>query len=176
LLVSTADLNVAVHEVVDRMTAVVDAAENAGGFLARQDDTSVIVRVPRARFREALAAIEAIGDVLNRRVAAQDVSDQVRDLRIRLRNSVEMRDRLADLLARANTVPESLTIEQELQRQTGGIEQLRGQVQVLQDRVTYATITVRFQPIQVDQEVPRERFRLPFPWLNDVGLHQIMRF
>jgi hypothetical protein len=108
-------------------------------------------------------------------VSALDVSDEVRDVRIRLRNAVEMRDRLAELLARAETVPDSLTIERELERLTQTIEQLRGVLRGLEDRITYSTITVRFQPIRVDQQVPRERFRLPFPWLDELGLVNLLR-
>ena len=175
LLIYTAELNLAVHEVREHMNEVIAVADDVGGFLASQDQAVVVIRVPASRFRETLNRIEALGDVLNRQIAAQDVSDQVRDIRIRLRNAIQMRDRLAELLERAETVPESLTIERELERLTESIELLRGQLRVLEDRVAYSTITVRFQPIRQDREVPRERFRLPFPWLNDLGLHRLMR-
>jgi hypothetical protein len=175
LLIYQAEVNLAVHEVRERMAEVVAVADDMGGFLATQDNTTVVIRVPVSRFRESLERIETLGDVLQRRISAQDVSDQVRDLRIRLRNAVQMRDRLAELLARADTVPESLTIERELERLTESIELMSGQLRVIQDRVSFSTITVRFQPVRVDEEVPRERFYLPFPWLNELGLQNLMR-
>lgn len=175
LLIYEAQLNLAVHEVRERIDQVVEVADEVGGFLQAQDDTSVIIRVPARRFREALGQVEALGDVLSRQVSAQDVSDQVRDVRIRLRNAIQMRDRLAELLERAQTVPDSLTIERELERLTQSIELLRGQLRALEDRVAYSTITVRFQAVRVDQEVVRERFRLPFPWLDELGLVNLLR-
>lgn len=174
-LIYEAQVNLAVHEVRDRMEKVVSIADESEGFLQSQDDTTVIIRVPATRFREALTKIEALGDVLHRRVSAQDVSDQLRDVRIRLRNAIEMRDRLAELLSRAQTVPDSLTIEQELDRLTQQIEQMRGQLQSLEDRVAFSTITVQFQAVQENQEVPRELFRLPFPWLEELGLVNLLR-
>lgn len=175
LLIYEAHLNLAVHEVRERIDQVVEVADDVGGFLQSQDDTSVVIRIPARRFREALGRVEALGDVLSRRVSAQDVSDQVRDVRIRLRNAIQMRDRLAELLERAQTVPDSLTIERELERLTQSIELLRGQLRSLEDRIAYSTITVRFQAVRVDQEVPRERFRLPFPWLDELGLVNLLR-
>lgn len=175
LLIYTADLNLAVHEVREKIDAAIAISDEVGGFLQAQNDTSVIIRVPAARFRDALSRVEALGDVLHRRVAAQDVSEQVRDIRIRLQNAVQMRDRLAELLERAETVPESLTIERELERLTQTIEQLRGQLRSFDDQIAYSTITIRFAAIRVDSEVPRERFRLPFPWLNELGLVNLLR-
>ena len=174
LLIYEATLNLAVHEVREKMADVIEIADDVGGFLQRQDDTTVIIRVPARRFRETLERVEGVGDVLSRRVSAQDVSERFRDIRIRLRNAVEMRDRMAELLQRADTVPDSLTIQRELERLTQEIELYRGQLRALEDRIAFSTITVLFQPIRVDAEVPRERFRLPFPWLDRLGLPHLM--
>lgn len=174
LLIYEASLNLAVHQVREKMADVIAIADDLGGFLQRQDDTTVVVRVPAQRFREALERVEAVGDVLNRRVTAEDVTERFRDVRIRLRNALEMRDRMAELLQRADTVPDSLTIQRELERLTQEIELYRGQLRAMEDRIAFSTITVMFQPIRVDAEVPRESFRLPFPWLDRLGLPHLM--
>jgi len=175
LLIYEAQLNLAVRDVVAKVDEVVEISNDVGGFVLNQDNNSVVIRVPVGRFREVLGRIEAIGDVLNRRVTAQDVSEQMRDMRIRLRNAVQMRERFAVLLARAQTVPESLAIEREIERLTETIELIRGQLADLQGRISFSTITVQFQPIREESQVPRERFRLPFPWLEQLGLPNLMR-
>lgn len=174
LLIYEAQLSLAVHEVREKIDEIIAITDEVGGFISTQDDNSIVVRIPAAHFRDSLERIEGVGDVLSRRVSAQDVSDQVRDVRIRLRNAIQMRDRMAELLERAQTVPDSLTIERELERLTQQIELLRGQLQSLQDRIAYSTITVRFQAVRTDHDVPRERFRLPFPWLNELGLANLL--
>ena len=175
MLIYEAELNLAVREVQEKVDEVVGISNEVGGFVLNQDDNSVIIRVPAGRFREVMERIESIGDVLNRRVTAQDVSEQMRDLRIRLRNAVQMRERFAVLLARAQTIPESLAIEREIERLTETIELIRGQLIDLQGRISFSTITVRFQAIQEERQVPRERFRLPFPWLEQLGLQHLMQ-
>lgn len=174
LLIYEAELDLAVHEVREKIDAVAGLASEIGGFVLSQDDTSVVIRVPAGRFDESLERIAALGDVLRRRVTADDVSDQVRDLRIRLRNAIQMRDRLLVLLAQAQTVPESLVIEHELQRLNETIALIQGTLEDYQERIAFSTITVRFQAIRVEGEVPRERFRLPFAWLDQVGLQRLM--
>jgi hypothetical protein len=174
LLIYEATLDLAVHEVRERIDAVAGLTVEIGGFVLSQDDTSIVIRVPAGRFAEVLERIEALGDVLRRSVLAEDVSDQVRDLRIRLRNAIQMRDRLLVLLEQAQTVPESLVIEHELQRLNETIALIRGQLEDFQERISFSTITVRFQPVRVESEVPRERFRLPFAWLDRVGLQVLM--
>jgi hypothetical protein len=174
LLIYEATLDLAVHEVRENIDAVAGVTVEIGGFVLSQDDTSIVIRVPAGRFAEVLERIEALGDVLRRSVLAEDVSDQVRDLRIRLRNAIQMRDRLLVLLEQAQTVPESLVIEHELQRLNETIALIRGQLEDFQERISFSTITVRFQPVRVESEVPRERFRLPFAWLDRVGLQVLM--
>jgi hypothetical protein len=174
LLIYQARLHLAVHEVREKIDQVIAITDELGGVLSSQNDTTVVIRVPATRFRQALGRLEEVGDVLHRAITAQDVSDQYRDLGIRLRNAQQMRDRLAQLLERAQNVAESLAIERELQRLTETIELLRGQLRSLADRVAFSTITVNFQPLREDQEVPQERFQLPFPWLHELGLARLM--
>jgi polyhydroxyalkanoate synthesis regulator phasin len=174
LLIYEAEVNLAVHEVREKIQQVIAISDAIGGYLQQQDENLVVIRVPAAQFREALRRVEEVGDVLARRITAQDVTEQFRDTRIRLRNAMQMRDRMAELLERADTVPDSLVIQQELERLTETIELLSGQLRSLEGRIAFSTITVRFQPVQTDVLVPREQFRLPFPWLDMLGLPHLM--
>jgi hypothetical protein len=80
---------------------------------------------------------------------------------------------LAALLARVEKVEESLKIERELERLTGEIERLKGRMRFLQDRNAYSTITVSFQPKEPDH-INDELFRLPFDWLDSLGLQWLL--
>jgi hypothetical protein len=174
MLIYEAALVLATNEASERIDEVGRLTHEMGGFLVRQDDRSIVVRVPAGRFREALAAFEALGDVLDRSVSALDVSEQVRDTRVRLQNAINLRDRLLELLERAHTVPESLIIERELERLNETIELLRGALESLEERIAYSTITVELRPIEERLEVPRELFRLPFQWLEELGLQSLL--
>ncbi len=173
LLIYEAQLYLAVYKVEENLKAVAKVGTDVGGFLSRQDDRSIVIRVPAAKFHAAVEAIEALGDVLHRQVQATDVSEEFRDVEIRIRNAMQVRDRLADLLTRATKVEESLQIERELERLTGEIERLKGRMRFLQDRIAYSTITVSFQPKE-QERIDNNAFRLPFQWLDMLGLQRLL--
>lgn len=173
LLIYEAHLYLAVFKVDENIKSVATIAREAGGFLSQQTDTSIVIRVPAAKFTALVESIEGLGDVLHRQVQAQDVSEEFRDVEIRIRNAMQVRDRLAELLTRASKVEESLQIERELERLTGEIERLKGRMRFLQDRIAYSTITVSFQPKE-QERLNNDLFRLPFDWLDSLGLQRLL--
>jgi hypothetical protein len=173
LLVYTATLVLAVYQVDVSLSRIEDLARTVGGYLASRTDTSIVVRVPRARFQEALGEVVKLGDVLHRDIEAQDVSDQVVDLEARLRNARAVRDRLAQLLQGASATKDALEIEKELARVMGEIEVMEGKLQLLLDKVAYSTVTVQFQPLRTSDV--HAMARLPFPWLEDLGLARLLQ-
>lgn len=171
-LIYTATLTLAVFRTRDAMAAIEKLARDAGGYLVRQNDASITVRVPAPAFRGALDGIGGVGDELHRDVEARDVTDELTDLEVRLRNSEEVRRKLEALLARAENVEHALAVERELERVTRTIEQLKGRLKVLAELLAFSTITVNFQPRPTDT-VTRET-RLPFEWLRDLGLPSLL--
>jgi hypothetical protein len=174
MLIYEADLTLATRTVREQIDEAVRITREMGGIIVSQDDTGVVVRVPAPRFREALGQFEALGDVVARRVTARDVAEVVRDTRVRLQNARNMRDRLRELLRQATTVPESLAIERELERLNETIALLEGQLEALEERISYSTVTLRFQAVQDTSEVPNALFRLPFDWLDQIGLPNLL--
>lgn len=176
LLIYSADIHLAVHEVSSTQRAVVAVAKEVGGFLAVQDDTKVTIRVPARRFQEALEKVEKAGDVVHRNVQAQDVGEEYRDIAIRLRNAEVVRDRLEELLRQANTVEDALKVQRELGEVTERIETMKGRLRFLQDRISLSTITVWFQPKPVAESLgsASQLSRLPFPWLDELGLQSLL--
>ncbi|MCC7539119.1 MAG: DUF4349 domain-containing protein [Deltaproteobacteria bacterium] len=175
LLIYEADLHLAVSDVRAKQREGIESVRAMGGFIARQDETTVVLRVPAARFDEALRALEALGDVLHRTVQSHDVTEEFRDLDVRLRNALAMRDRLEQLLERAGNVQDSIVVERELERITTMIEQMRGRMRFLADRIAYSTITLRLQGMPREGLGPASsQFRLPFPWLDQLGLARLL--
>lgn len=174
LLIYQAELTLAVHEVETTQRAVIGVARELGGYLAYQDDMRVTVRIPARRFEDAIQRLERVGDVVHRNVQAIDVTEEFRDLTLRLRNAEVVRDRLEALLARAEKVEDALKVQAELARVTETIEQLKGRLRYMQDRIAYSTLTVIFQPRPTEQIGQPEVYRLPFPWLDELGLPSLL--
>lgn len=172
LLIYTADLAVAVHHVTEKQDRVEAIARELGGHLSRRTDDMIVIRVPARAFEGAMAQIQALGDVLSRNVQVQDVSEEFRDTETRIQTLEAMRRRLEELLRQANDVEAALAVEQQLERITVELERLRGRLRFLADRVAFSTITVRFS----ERTQAREpRFRLPFPWLDRLGLQRLLQ-
>jgi len=174
ILIYTAQLHLAVFEVEEVQARLIAQIGELGGFVAHQRAQELRLRVPAANFQQALRLIEGEGDLLHRDIQAQDVSEQYRDLLIRIQNAEAMRDRLEALLARANTVEDALRIERELQRLTESIEQMKGVQRRLADQVSLSTITIVFRVRAAEPERQPAEVRLPFGWVYDLGLHRLL--
>ncbi len=172
MLVYTARITLAVYQVEPALDTIEHMAKDMGGYLATRTDRQITIRVPRARFADALKQVEATGDVLHREVTAEDVTDQFMDLSTRLKNARAMQERLRALLEKAS-VKDALAIEKELGRITEQIELMEGKLKLLRDRIAYSSITASFEPrgAAAVRDVP---LRLPFPWLSGLGLPRLL--
>ncbi|MBX7191382.1 MAG: DUF4349 domain-containing protein [Sandaracinaceae bacterium] len=174
LLIYTATLTMAVFEVRATQVQLVERARSLGGVLTLQTDDRLVVRVPAARFDEFLSGIGELGDVLHRDIQAQDVGEEFRDVAIRIRNLEVTRQRVEALLAQASNVEQALAVQRELERITAELEALRGRQRYLADRISLSTITFLFQPMPREALEQPEIFRLPFRWLEELGLPTLL--
>ncbi|MEJ7732322.1 MAG: DUF4349 domain-containing protein [Polyangiaceae bacterium] len=173
MLVYTATLTMAVFEVKKSLGDVEALARELGGFLSRRSDTQISIRVPVARFDDAIGRLEKMGDVVARNVTAEDVTEEFFDLDVRLKSSRAVRDRLEQLLQKAVKVEDSVLIERELTRVVGEIERIEGRMKFLRDRASYSTITVDFRA-RGSERVGNGPFNLPVPWLSELGLRRLL--
>ena len=143
-----------------------------GGYLVRRDQQSITFRVPVEKYRSALDSIRKLGDVLNREETVEDVTEQFLDIQTRLRNARAMRDRMEALLKQAKDVKEALAVERELGRITTDIERMEGRLKRLRELISFSTITVQFKARSTDHV--ESNVRLPFSWLGDMGLSNLL--
>ena len=120
-----------------------------GGFVlgAAEEDAkhaTATVRIPDDKRDDARARFAALGKVDEETLHGTDVTDAVRDLRIRLDNARRTRESYVALLARATSVEDTLKVEKELERVTVEIETLAGQLEEMEASVRYATFELIF--------------------------------
>ncbi|MCA9624256.1 MAG: DUF4349 domain-containing protein [Myxococcales bacterium] len=172
LLIYTADYTMAVYEVTSAIDAVQKLAEDLGGYLVRRDDHSIQVRVPSNTFKQALGDLNKLGDVLHREETVEDVTERFYDLKTRLDNARVVQKRLQQLLSQANKVEDALAVERELARVTVEIEAMEGKLKRLRELIAFSTMTVRFEAR--GGETVTKKIRLPFPWLDQLGLSHLL--
>lgn len=172
LLIYMATYHMAVFETQKAIDAVQAMARELDGYLVRRDDTSIVVRVPSESYRGALEKVGKLGDVLHREETVEDVTEQFMDLMTRLKNARAVRDRVQQLLLQTKDVKEALEVERELARITADIEVMEGKLKRLRELVAFSTITIRFQALATEQV--RSNVTLPFPWLDRLGLQNLL--
>ncbi|MCB0989083.1 MAG: DUF4349 domain-containing protein [Microthrixaceae bacterium] len=156
-----ADMVVRVDDVEKAADQARDLVTEAGGFVGQQTSTlegdrevSITLRIPVGDFDAVLGDLAELGEVLEKQLDAQDVTDQVVDLEVRISRTEVSAQRLRELLAEADGVLNLLAIETELTNRETQIEQMKGQLQVLRDQVDMSTVTVSFTEDQAtDPEV-----------------------
>jgi hypothetical protein len=178
-IVKTADMEIRVdrHEFVTQFQKAMSIAERYDGYVqtssasgTRTHSGTMTMRVPADKFALALADIRALGRVLHQEVTGQDVTAQFVDLGARLQNAEAQEASLRRLLAKAPTVDATLKVNHVLSDTELRIEELQGQLRVLQNRADLGTINLSMVE-QGAKVVPPPVNQVKNPKL-DVALHR----
>jgi len=114
---------------------------SAGAYEVRS--ATIELKVPSARYDEALAGLRPIGKVETVNSTAEDVGEEFVDLSARTANARRLEERLVTLLAtRAGKLEDVLNVERELARVREEIERYEGRLRYLKTRVATSTLTV----------------------------------
>lgn len=159
MIVKNADVRLMVKDTdvaIDRTTQIVG---DAGGYLVSsrvwyQDYygnnlkyAAITIGVPVDQFEKVLSRLRGLAiKVVDETAAGDDVTDQYVDLQSQLTNLEATRARIQEFLNDAKTVDEALRINQELANIEGQIEQIKGQMNYLNDRSAFSTITLNLEP------------------------------
>jgi hypothetical protein len=98
--------------------------------------------VPAAKFDETIDKLSKFGTVQTEHISGQDVSAQYVDLQARLANEEAQRNAMLALLARAQTISDIITVQNQLGQITGQIEQLKGQIAYIDHNTAYSQVSV----------------------------------
>jgi hypothetical protein len=160
-LIKKVDLDLTVSDTTGASESLNKLATDLGGHIgsssARKSDGlmfyEMTLRVPEARLGEAIAAIKKLASEVNREVVgAEDVTDQYVDLEARLKTleatETELRALLSESRQRQQKAEDIMAIYRELTGIRSNIEQIRGQLNVLENMTSLATIHVTLSPIQ----------------------------
>ena len=170
VMIYNATLDLVVKDAAPAPAAVTALTEEYRGYVQSRSAAQIVVRVPSARFDAYLAALAGLGTVCNEQVQAMDVTEEFVDLLARLRSAEAVQGRLRALLERADSVEAALKVEQELKRVDQLVEQLKGQLQVLKNRVAFSTITIQVSETKRPAPVQVRNFgELPFHWLRELN-------
>lgn len=126
---------------------------------------TMLIRVPSKNFALAKDELSRLGEIKSESTSGQEVTDQFVDLNARLRTWQAQANVLMKLMSEANSISETMTVQRELQQVQFQIEQIKGQLRVLRDQTSYATIALEVhEPGVVTRTPGSEKPSLSAAW------------
>lgn len=116
---------------------------NVGGQAGTQRDGTWKIRIPAEQFEACMADIAKLGELQSTQTKSQDVTAEFYDVQAHIANKQVEEQRLVMHLKQSTArLQDILTVEHELSRVRGEIEELQGRLRVLSNLTTLSTITV----------------------------------
>ena len=140
------------------------AVANQGGQLSSSNTSQnrsgtrnayLTARIPAENLDRFLETLETVsGRITQKDISAENMTEQYKDLRGRLDNATVQRDRLRELLDQAENVSDLMQIERSLTEAQSTVEALTGQINHLDQRVSFSTVS-----ISLNEETPAQSVR-----------------
>jgi hypothetical protein len=149
-LIYTGTITVQVESVAQAADEAIAVAVGVGGFVAGDNRTieedrsqaTLVLRVPADQFSSTLDRLARLGTEQSRQVQAKDVTEELVDLDARIATQQASVDRVRELLARAETIAEIVSLENELTRRQAELDSLLQRRATMAGLVDLATITL----------------------------------
>ena len=107
------------------------------------------LRVPQDKLDGLLDGVSGQSNVVYRRESVQDVTLQYVDLDTHKRSLLTERDRLLELLEKAETVSDLIEIESRLSEVRYQIESLEEKLRMIDDQVDYSTVSMTIREVKL---------------------------
>jgi hypothetical protein len=171
----------------DRVSLV---AVGVGGYVSdsrtassdgRITNGTITIRIPNSSYTDVMKQLQELGEVTSISEQAQDVTEEYVDLESRIRNLRAQETVYLNLMAKAQTIEESISVQRELSIIQEQIEQLTGRKSYLDNHVQLSTIQVTLTEPGVEEVVNGDGWGL-VDALSDAahglvdGLSAIIRF
>lgn len=175
-IIRTARLELEVENVSAAVAEVEDVAVAAGGFVSasnvfidepsesddgddgpprRTETATVTIRVPAEAYRSVVSQLRAVAEEVKSETSeSSEVTEEYTDLQARLRNQEATEAQLLELLTKAETIPDILTVQDRISQVRLEIEQVQGRINVLDSLTDLATITVQLAAFVPPAEEP----------------------
>ena len=134
-----------VRKVVDEVAGEVEQEKTETDEKGEVLRSRLVLRVPAARFADAMEGLESAADLVSSGSDSKDVTTKVLDVEVRVRVQRRSIERIALLLDRAESIRDIVAIEAQLSRRQADLASLEKQQSFLADQTSMSTITVSLE-------------------------------
>ncbi len=167
-IVYSADLTMRTGDVAGAATRAKQIVVASGGYVGDEtsDDatgshpsSNITFKIPSAKYQSVLdqLASSRIGTRTALRQEAEDKTDEVADVDSRVKSAKATLASFRKLLARANSVGEVISVEQEISGRESDLEALQARQKALSSQTAYATVTVRLEGTKAARAVSHHK-------------------
>ena len=152
MVIRTGQAFIEVEKIDPAMLKIRQLAAQVGAYVGNSSmsggrdqirQATVELKIPAAKYDEAVGSLSSIGKVETVNSNAQDVGEEFVDVTARVTNSRRLEERLLNLLAtRTGKLDDVLRVERELARVREEIERYEGRLRYLSTRVAVSTLTI----------------------------------
>ena len=152
MLIRTGQASLEVDSLEPAIARIQATATRLGGYVANTmiqtgkgelRSAHLELRVPAARFDDAVNAVRPLGKVESFNVGTQDVGEEYVDVAARMANAERLEQRLVTLLAtRTGKLEDVLAVERELARVREEIERYEGRLRYLRTQTSFSTLGI----------------------------------
>jgi hypothetical protein len=160
-----------VEETIETLRKLID---EHNGYTQSWSNTMIDLRIPTENRVEAFNKIKELGKVMHESTTSQDLRMELVDLTSRIISTSEQRIRFLDILQKAQTAQEILTLQAEIQSLTQTLEQYQGRMRFLEQQTKFTPITVTLQGLP-EQLPQKQNYVDNFYWLSKLGVNHLMR-
>ena len=167
-LIYTADITIQTQKFQDTFDAVKEAISKVGGFVESESTTDsawnwyysdyrkssgtlksyITVRVPSAKYREFLGLLEGTdGKITSRSEYVQNITKRYNDQSILIESLEKQESRLMEMMDKAETIEDMITIESRLSDVQTQLNQARNTLAGYDTDVNYSTINVAIEEV-----------------------------
>lgn len=157
-IIRNGELYIECEQPDDAQKRIALIAQTNGGFIVEsQQSTSdvklntrdivhLIVRVPANKFAETVDQIKtASGRIIQETVKGDDVTEEFIDIDARLKAKKALEQQFIEIMKRANTVDDALSVQSQLAEVRGEIEKIEGRRRFLENQSSLSTIKIKLQ-------------------------------
>lgn len=151
IILQNTGLSLQVRDVSDTINKIEETTRNLGGFLIKSTlskpesaaSGNISVRVPEEKRKEAMEAFKKMAvKVVSESIEGTDVTDQYTDLESRLAVLDKTKIKYENIMQKAETVTEILSVQQQLTSLQTQIDNLKGQQQYYEQSAKLSKITI----------------------------------
>ena len=151
MIESQAYMTIQVGDVKTASDQATQLASSLNGYVASssfdsESGVSIVLRIPESNFSTAMHGLSRLGIVTAQSISSDDVTEQYVNLKAQLDSYTTEEATLLRILNSSTTVNDALNTENAIQNTEAQINDLEGQLLVMQRLVAFATINIQFTP------------------------------